>query len=129
MPTIQETEGQAKESKKSPSDEVMIGGKRKLRRNYIVVKCSKYGQGGHNKTTCEKMGGRDVARSEAGNANGGGTQPVQPRQASSHNQPVQPRQALSQNQPVQTQPVQRRQTSTQTQLGKPRQALTQTQHS
>ncbi|KAK3185127.1 hypothetical protein Dsin_032413 [Dipteronia sinensis] len=62
------------------------GGKTKLRRNYIVVRCIKCGQRGHNKTTCDKRGGRNVAGSEAGNANGGGPQPVQPRQASTQTQ-------------------------------------------
>jgi hypothetical protein len=122
-PDFKKQRGRPKKARNLQSDEVMIGGKRKLKRNYIVVKCSKCGQGGHNKSTCEKRGGTNVAGSEAGNANGGGTQHVQPRQgssvqprlASSNNQPVQPRQASSQNQSVQTQPVQTRQTSTKTQ--------------
>ncbi|KAK1587371.1 hypothetical protein Q3G72_012209 [Acer saccharum] len=103
-PDFKKQRGRPKKARNLQSDEVMIGGKRKLRRNYIVVNCSKCGQGGHNRSTCEKRGGKNVA----GNANGRWTQPVQstqgssvqPRQASSHSQHVQPRQASSQNEPV-----------------------------
>ncbi|KAK3221235.1 hypothetical protein Dsin_008260 [Dipteronia sinensis] len=78
--------GRPKKARILQSDEVMIGGKAKLMRNYIVVRCSKCGQRGHNKTTCDKRDRRNVAGSEAGNANGGGPQSVQPRQASTQTQ-------------------------------------------
>ncbi|KAK2659660.1 hypothetical protein Ddye_006193 [Dipteronia dyeriana] len=73
--------GRPKKARNLQSDEVRIGGKTKLRRNYIVVRCIKYVQRRHNKKTCEKRGGSNITWFEVGNGNGGGTQPMQLTQA------------------------------------------------
>ncbi|KAL5538450.1 hypothetical protein UlMin_045546 [Ulmus minor] len=57
-PEFKKQRGRPKKARKLQSDEVRVGGRLKLRRNYIVVTCKKCGQQGHNRTTCDKRSGR-----------------------------------------------------------------------
>ncbi|KAK0578701.1 hypothetical protein LWI29_014835 [Acer saccharum] len=46
--------GRPKKARAFQADEIRVGGKSKLRRNYVVVRCSMCKQEGHNKSTCER---------------------------------------------------------------------------
>ncbi|KAK3182920.1 hypothetical protein Dsin_030206 [Dipteronia sinensis] len=50
-PLFKKQKGRLKKARNLQSDEVRVGGKTKLNRNYVVVRCSKYKKEGHNKST------------------------------------------------------------------------------
>ena len=53
-PEFKKQRGRPKKARKLQLNEVRVGGRLKLRRNYIVVTCKKCGQQDHNRTTCDK---------------------------------------------------------------------------
>ncbi|KAK2657931.1 hypothetical protein Ddye_010983 [Dipteronia dyeriana] len=57
VPEFKKQIGRPNKARNLQSDEVRVGGKLKLRRNYIRIKYNKCNQEGHNKTTCEKRKG------------------------------------------------------------------------
>ncbi|KAK0586338.1 hypothetical protein LWI29_005213 [Acer saccharum] len=56
-PDFKKQRGRPKKSRNLQSDEVRVGGKTKLRRNYVVLRCTKCRQEGHNKSTCDRRAG------------------------------------------------------------------------
>ncbi|KAK2659467.1 hypothetical protein Ddye_006000 [Dipteronia dyeriana] len=90
VPEFKKQRGRPNKARNLQSDEVRVGGKLKLMRNYIRIKCNKCNQQGHNKTTCEKRKGlgsktepTDVAES---------TQPRQVTEATDAAESTQPSQ-------------------------------------
>ena len=75
-PDFRKQRGRPKKKRNLQPDEVRIGNTSKLRRNYIVVKCTKCGKAGHNRATCDKRGGGtdSVATTEGGSQSIGGSQ-------------------------------------------------------
>ena len=65
-PLFKKQRGRPKKARALQADEVRVGGKTKLRRNYVVVRCSLCKQEGHNKSTCERRGGGNLNGSETG---------------------------------------------------------------
>ncbi|KAK1581406.1 hypothetical protein Q3G72_005768 [Acer saccharum] len=71
-PDFKKQRGRPKKSRNLQSDEVRVGGKTKLRRNYVVLRCTKCRQEGHNKSTCDRRAGmvgnasETIARTEVG---------------------------------------------------------------
>ncbi|KAK2648093.1 hypothetical protein Ddye_015582 [Dipteronia dyeriana] len=71
--------GKPKKMRTLQSNEVRIGNTTKLRRNYVVVRCRKCGNEGHNRVTCERKGGgtdsvRGSQADEGGSESVGGSQ-------------------------------------------------------
>ncbi|KAK1587400.1 hypothetical protein Q3G72_012459 [Acer saccharum] len=95
-PQFKKQRGRPKKSRNLQSDEVRVGGKTKLMRNYVMVRCSMCKKEGHNNSTCEKRAGR--------NFDGSSLQPSQgtPTQVSNQPQGLQPSQGTNQSvQPTQ----------------------------
>ncbi|KAK0594585.1 hypothetical protein LWI29_037000 [Acer saccharum] len=63
-PLFKKHRGRLKKARELQADEVRVGGKTKLRRNYVVIRCSICKQEGHNKSTCERRGGGNLDGSE-----------------------------------------------------------------
>ncbi|KAI9161605.1 hypothetical protein LWI28_018990 [Acer negundo] len=59
-PLFKKQKGRPKKAKALQADEVRVEGKTKLRRNYVVVRCSICKQERHNKSTCERRGGGNL---------------------------------------------------------------------
>ncbi|KAK2638659.1 hypothetical protein Ddye_026454 [Dipteronia dyeriana] len=84
-PDFKKHKGIPKKAMNMQPDEVRVGGKTKLRRDYVVIRCTKCRQEGHNWGTCDRRAGMNgeasetVARTEGGTVNG-----YQPSQESIH---------------------------------------------
>ena len=58
--------GRQNKARALQADEVRVGGKIKLKRTYVLVRCSMCKQEGHNKSTCERRGGGNLNGFETG---------------------------------------------------------------
>ncbi|KAI9200215.1 hypothetical protein LWI28_004264 [Acer negundo] len=56
-PDFKKQRGRPKMARNLQSNEVRVGGKTKLRRNYVVLRCTKCRQEGHNRGTCDRRAG------------------------------------------------------------------------